>query len=72
MPFKFFFLLYYSFIYLLIETICSEQKKYGLTPMKKAVDIKRLNELVSIGYVFLNMTICIFLSVHDLYIFLVR
>lgn len=27
-----------------------EQKKYGLTPMKKAVDIKRLKELVSIGF----------------------
>ncbi|KAI4377184.1 hypothetical protein MLD38_014856 [Melastoma candidum] len=27
-----------------------EQKSYGVTPMKKAVDIQRLNELVSIGY----------------------
>ncbi|XP_020259328.1 NEDD8 ultimate buster 1 [Asparagus officinalis] len=27
-----------------------EQKLYGTTPMKKAVDIKRLNELASIGF----------------------
>ncbi|PKI66748.1 hypothetical protein CRG98_012943, partial [Punica granatum] len=27
-----------------------EQKSYGATPMKKAVDLERLNELVSIGY----------------------
>ncbi|KAJ6830465.1 NEDD8 ultimate buster 1 [Iris pallida] len=27
-----------------------EQKKYGRTPQKKAVDIQRLNELVSIGF----------------------
>ncbi|KAL5988110.1 hypothetical protein ACLOJK_035873 [Asimina triloba] len=28
----------------------SEQKMYGTTPSKKAVDIQKLNELVSIGY----------------------
>ncbi|CAL0304898.1 unnamed protein product [Lupinus luteus] len=27
-----------------------EQKRYGMTPSKKAVDIERLNELVSIGF----------------------
>ncbi|KAK4781260.1 hypothetical protein SAY87_017366 [Trapa incisa] len=27
-----------------------EKKSYGVTPMKKAVDLERLNELVSIGY----------------------
>lgn len=27
-----------------------EQKKYGATPLKKAVDLQRLNELVSIGF----------------------
>ncbi|KAG9453013.1 hypothetical protein H6P81_005917 [Aristolochia fimbriata] len=27
-----------------------EQKKYGMTPMKKAVNLQRLNELVSIGF----------------------
>ncbi|KAK7860768.1 nedd8 ultimate buster 1 [Quercus suber] len=27
-----------------------EQKKYGMTPLKKAVDLKILNELVSIGF----------------------
>ena len=30
--------------------ICREQKKYGKTPLKKPVDLQRLNELVSIGY----------------------
>ncbi|XXG59113.1 hypothetical protein AAC387_Pa04g1251 [Persea americana] len=28
----------------------TEQKKYGVTPLKKAVDLERLNELVSIGF----------------------
>nr|DAD27285.1 TPA_asm: hypothetical protein HUJ06_028753 [Nelumbo nucifera] len=27
-----------------------EQKRYGMTPLKKAVDLERLNELVSIGF----------------------
>ncbi|PIN20322.1 hypothetical protein CDL12_07002 [Handroanthus impetiginosus] len=27
----------------------SEQKRYGMTPLKKAVDLQKLNELVSIG-----------------------
>ncbi|CAL5395268.1 unnamed protein product [Camellia sinensis] len=28
---------------------CREQKRYGMTPLKKPVDLQRLNELVSIG-----------------------
>ncbi|XP_048332613.1 uncharacterized protein LOC107415686 isoform X2 [Ziziphus jujuba] len=27
-----------------------EQKKYGVTPLKKAVDLQRLNELVTVGF----------------------
>ncbi|CAL5329519.1 unnamed protein product [Camellia sinensis] len=28
---------------------CTEQKRYGMTPLKKPMDLQRLNELVSIG-----------------------
>uniref|UniRef100_A0A5B7BXS4 Putative NEDD8 ultimate buster 1 n=1 Tax=Davidia involucrata TaxID=16924 RepID=A0A5B7BXS4_DAVIN len=28
----------------------TEQKRYGMTPLRKAVDLERLNELVSIGF----------------------
>ncbi|KAG5226015.1 NEDD8 ultimate buster [Salix suchowensis] len=29
---------------------CKEQKRYGVTPLKKAVDLQRLTEVVSIGF----------------------
>lgn len=31
------------------KQIGREQKKYGTTPLKKAVDLQKLNQLVSIG-----------------------